>query len=503
MTESTLTLKVLRKHGPNSIFRKRAELKYKNSLSIFAFQILTIASQLVYGAISSRLVSALDFGLYASSLAIIAIVNLVFSSAFTEDVIRNSRLEGFGLRRLVSKALIFGSTSFAVVFAAGVLLHIFSGLSLLSLFVAGLIAMVSPLQNILVGIYSRDNLFFSSSLLGFVSSVLGFLTAGVLVIFSPTATSLLVSPLIASLGFVLVGGSKFRKHLFPLEIPRKVEFSLSGFSSKLFIYRAVWFLNSNLSRWVLILAGAQKELGHLNRAEVLSSVPIFQLQSSINKPFYPKYADISLKSGESKSESLNFTKSIGAVTILLWPSLIISSMIVQQLTLILFGPNWVLAASITPILFIAGGLQIPVVLMSTAVETNLLFRKTYLAESVILGLQIAFFILAWGKLDLLSVAIEMALVMSLRFVFYLWILSGQQLLGIYPIARSMILALVICALVAASLFFSKLLLVSLCNFDDSLSTLLAGALVAVAWLFFILFTRKGKITTTRFVWLIS
>ncbi|NDE89366.1 MAG: hypothetical protein EB055_05270, partial [Micrococcales bacterium] len=261
--------------------------------------------------------------------------------------------------------------------------------------------------------------------------------------------------------------------------------------------------NSNLSRWVLILAGAQKELGHLNRAEVLSSVPIFQLQSSINKPFYPKYADISLKSGESKSESLNFTKSIGAVTILLWPSLIISSMIVQQLTLILFGPNWVLAASITPILFIAGGLQIPVVLMSTAVETNLLFRKTYLAESVILGLQIAFFILAWGKLDLLSVAIEMALVMSLRFVFYLWILSGQQLLGIYPIARSMILALVICALVAASLFFSKLLLVSLCNFDDSLSTLLAGALVAVAWLFFILFTRKGKITTTRFVWLIS
>ena len=457
----------------------------------------------MYGSLSSRLVSALDFGLYASSLAIVALVALVFSSAFTEDVIRNSRLENFGLRSLVSKAVIFGCGSFAVVFAAGIMLHVFSGLSLWSLCATGLIAMLAPIQNILIGLYSRDNLFFSSSLLGFASSVLGFLAAGIFITFSPTSTSLLASPLIASLGFVAVGGYKFRKTLLPLEKTKKEDFRLSGFSSKLFIYRAAWFLNSNFPRWVLIFTGAQRELGHLNRAEVLSSVPIFQLQSAINKPFYPKSAALSLKAGASKMSSLDFSNSIGACLLLLWPSFLISSAVVKELTLILFGSNWELAASITPVLFVIGALQIPVVLMSTAVETNLLFRKTYIAESLILASQILIFILALGKLDLLNVALEMALIMFLRFIFYLGVLRGEELLNIYPIAKSMFLALGICALVSASQFLSTLLIVSLFKTDQSTSALLAGALVGVVWLSLILFTRKGKITSTHFTWLIS
>ncbi len=149
-------------------------MKYKSSISILSFQILTTVFQLAYAGFTSRMGTPLEFGYYASALAAQGFLTLVFSSTFTADVVRASTVDEQVTRRLFSRALLTSVLAFICALALGFTLtgitHIPFGVFLATAALAGL----TPIQLFLWGVYSQRKMLTRASFLGFFGSVTGF-----------------------------------------------------------------------------------------------------------------------------------------------------------------------------------------------------------------------------------------------------------------------------------------------------------------------------------------
>lgn len=478
-------------------------MKFKSSISILSFQICTLAFQLAYAAFSSRLAAPSEFGYYASGLAVQAIFALVFSSGFAEDVIRNHNLKISRMGEITSRALTTGAVAFLLVLALGYVMNIFIGISIELVIMTSVISGLTPLQNLLLGCFSQQRMLTLSSFLAFSSAVAGFLVGALFLKISPSASSLMASPLVASLLFVSFGCLKYKSSLFPLEKPSWTNVRPSKFAFRIFLYRVFWFLNSNLSRWTLIFGGHQPILGHLNRSEVISSVPIQQLQSSIVNPFYPRAAILAKSvSGENQIRLL-LTKATGSLIFLSWTIFTICALGIQNLVAILLGGNWSIAAIVAPLLFAIGALQIPVVILSTVVETQLLFRKAYLAESFLLLLQGAALVVYFGNIgNLTFIILLMGIVMALRFIIYMRILAERKLVDSYSISIYSLVALLASMCFGLLHKLTSFTLISM-SLPDSFVSLLASSILGLVWLCLLLLTRRGKNLLKDFSWLIK
>lgn len=478
-------------------------MKYKSSISILTFQICTLAFQLAYAGFSSRQAAPSEFGFYASGLAIQAIFTLIFSSGFAEDVIRNHDLNVYRIGGITSRALTTGVVAFLIVLALGHLLQALISIPFELVIMTSLISGLTPIQNLLLGCYSQQKMFALSGFISFCSAVAGFIVGAISLTFSPTSASLMASPLVATLLFVSIGAIKYKSSLFPLETPSWANVRPSKFAFRIFIYRVFWFLNSNLARWALILTGLQPILGHLNRSEVVSSVPIQQLQSSIVNPFYPRAAALS-KNGTTENENaFLITKASGAVVILVWTLFTICALGIQNLVCILLGTNWALASSVAPFLFGIGAIQIPVVVLSTVVETHLLFKKAYLAETLLVFLQAAGIVFFFEKIaDLNFIITLMGAAMALRFLCYLGILVQRKFVDGILISKYLVVAL----LVSASFWLLHALLTMMLTFINCPTNavqLIASAILGSIWFASLSVTKVGRTVFRDFSWLIK
>lgn len=474
-------------------------MKFKNSAFILGFQVLTTLLQLIYGAVSSRMVDPLQFGYYATCLALSAVSAMAFSSGYTEDVILNYEDENKSLNEVFSKALISGLLGFLFTVLVGILLFELWKIPVNLALTTALIVMFTSAQNVILGVFSRERHFIKSALLAFVCSLVGFIFATFAIFVDPSANSLLISPLVALLSFVAAGGFFYRDTLFPIKKPEFKYFSAKGFKSNILIYRVLWFLNSNITRWSLIGNGFHNSLGQLNRSEVVSSVPLQQVQAALNKPFYPK---ASRNSKESIEISFPFTKALGSLIFLGSVFLTIGALCVREIAVLFLGGKWGSAAEVAVLLLIIGIFQIPTVIMSTVIETRALFRGTYIVESCILLFQLIFLVVLAGQDNLTVIVFLMLYSMILRFVAYLILLLMARLLHLRALLGWILLSsfasivIIICVNLLTDVIY-------MFGFSQTIANLSSAILTAIALLFFIANTKFGKKTLSYFAWLIS
>ena len=478
-------------------------MKYKSSFSILAFQILTTIFQLAYAAFTSRLGTPLEFGYYASALATQGFLTLIFSSTFMADVIRTDITEKHSVRKIFSRSLLTGIAAFLCALGLGMVFSTISQIPLGVFLVTAAMAGLTPMQLFVWGLYSQRKQLALASSLGFIGSLTGFLFGGVCFLLAPTATSLLISPLVALIFFLTAGSLHFRDQLFPLPSLSLQHIVPSKFASRTFIYRCYWFLNSNLIRWLLIFTGAQTTLGQLNRAEVLTSVPVQQLQSSIYNPFYPKAADVARKDAGGGLFRDSFSKASASLIFLTWTSFTLLALGIGDIVLLLLGSTWIEASSAAPLLLALGAVQIPVSIFSGVVEVRDKYEKAYVADITLVIIQVAAVLAAFSQLlNLNALVLFMCIVMSIRFLWYAVILIIERVLD----WRQLTYSVLVSGCTSAALFFlqTKLLeAVSASAPDFKASSLVASSLLGLVIVLVLALTSQGKKTLRSFTWLIQ
>lgn len=187
---------------------------------------------------------------------------------------------------------------------------------------------------------------------------------------SPGPAALLVSPVCSTLLQALATVCLNRKLLlgkpdFPGAAP-DLRFSWSVTALSL-----VSYLNGNIGRWAVARGVGAADFGQWNRADVLTSVPMQQLQTAFQQAVYPEFRhDVD---GNSRTRAV-WTDMLVLVA---WVSLPLSAaiaVIAPAVVPLLFGGGWSGAVALSAPLALVAGLQMITVTLGIALEATGRFR---------------------------------------------------------------------------------------------------------------------------------
>lgn len=242
---------------------------------------------------------------------------------------------------------------------------------------------LSPLLGLATGLMARLGKFRGLALITLGSNVAGMLVGAAAVTAWQSASSLIVSAAVAQvltlIGAVaatdgcLLGVANFRNARADI-----------GYSGKLASTSMLSYMTGNIVKFSMVRGIDAASLGHWNRAEVLTSIPMQQMQSALIRAVYPQFRhDID----ESARARTVWTDMLILVS---WVALTISAIafvLVPPIVPLLFGAGWELAAALAGPLAIVGGLQIVSTLLASAVEALGKFRWLLWTEIVLIVIQ--------------------------------------------------------------------------------------------------------------------
>lgn len=354
----------------------------------YGSQLVTVVAQFVYAAITARLVGAAGFGEYAIALAVNGLVALLAMGGLGQAASRMIEIDRTRVRALVTYALLLGFAAGAVLFLTAPVWAWLWGVeaSASPIRWLALSSCLSPLLGLATGLMARMGKFRGLAMITLGSNLAGMVVGGLAVTTWRSASSLIVSAAVAqmlTLLFALLLGTE--RHLLGLSALRKGKSEI-GFSRRLTGTSTLAYLTGNIVKFSMARGIDGASLGYWNRAEVLTSIPMQQIQSALIRAVYPEFRhDIS----ESSRARVAWTDLLILVA---WLALTLSAfafVLIPPLVPILFGDGWEMASSLAGPLAIAGALQILSTLLASAVEALGRFRWIVSTEVILIGVQIA------------------------------------------------------------------------------------------------------------------
>jgi O-antigen/teichoic acid export membrane protein len=199
----------------------------------------------------------------------------------------------------------------------------------------------------------------------------------------------------------------------------------------------------------------------------------------------------------------HFTKASSSLLLLTWSFLTLFALGIGDLVLLLLGNTWAEAASVAPLLIAIGAFQIPVSIFSGVVEVRNKFEKAYVAEVILLGIQVASIIALIGQItDLTTSVCIMGSITLLRLFWYAGILISDKVLEF----RSFFASVFMAGCTAAILYYLHLSLESAIRSSNSgieHAPLLVSSLLGLILILMISSTSHGRRKFREFAWLIQ
>ena len=355
----------------------------------YGSQVVTIVVQLVYAAITTRIVGAEDFGIYAIALSTSALFSILATGGIGQAVARLHRVDPRQIASLYSVAIILGVLgALALYLAAPFIATLWATpAATKSLQVVSLIALFSPSFGLLTGLDRRLGRFARLSMLLLASNIVGFALGAISVALWANASTLLVSPIVAYVLPTIALSILARKHiswrhLFRLQ---RSDATHVTFSLKVMASRLISYVNWNLGKYVTTVALGVSTFGYWNRADVVTTVPATQIQLAVTQAVYPEFRhDID----DSSRAKRIWADMLGLGAWLYWPLAAIAMVLSPVVIPILFGPSWTVSAEMAPALALAAGVQGVLVLLGSAIEALGRFRLIWGAQTVFLAVQI-------------------------------------------------------------------------------------------------------------------
>lgn len=347
-------------------------------------QVAITLFQFGYAAVTSRLVPDTGFGSVAVALSLSAIVSLIAQGGLGQATARTFELNP-------------GKVSFLVLFAIG--LGVVAGLLLIVLaspwaalwgapdavkptMLVGLTALLAPLSGLLLGILRRLGEFRALAVSGMLTSSAGMAIGIVAVINAPGPMTLLVSTVVGSLLLTIVALILTREYWWARPDATAARADL-GFAWRVLALNMLSFLTLNVSKWSVSRWLGTDVLGQWNRADVLTSVPIYQAVTPLIQAMYPEFRhDIGVQARTRHAWT-------DYLTLVAWVCFPLSAILAGAAPLtiaILIGPGWGLAAAIAPLLAIRSGIGVIATALASALESVGRFRLLAATSLASLGL---------------------------------------------------------------------------------------------------------------------
>jgi O-antigen/teichoic acid export membrane protein len=351
----------------------------------YGAQAATILLQLGYTAITSRLLTPDVFGVYAVAILVAGFVTLIGNGGLSYAVTRMRVIERQRLVNLTFYGLLLGS-------GAGVFLVLTSALwaslwgtpeASSAIQLMGIAAFMAPLTALTAGLLRREGRFKSLAIGTLASNTIGMLLGIAAAHRWGTAASLLVYVL-TSQALLLIVGQIFTKGLL-LGRPRfNRERSDLHFSFRLTASNILSYLILNLGPWAIARALPSSILGHWNRAETVSTIPFYQVQTALIQAVSPEFRHDIEHSGRAHKV---WTDLLSLASWVALPACAILAVLVPQLTVLILGDKWVLAGQLASVFALVGGIKLLTGLLSSGLEVLGRFKWVWITQLLLLAVQ--------------------------------------------------------------------------------------------------------------------
>ncbi|MEO5314988.1 oligosaccharide flippase family protein [Pseudarthrobacter sp. CC12] len=419
---------------------------------VYSAQLLTVLAQFAYAAVTSRAVGPAGFGAYAVALAVTGLVSLLAMGGLGQTISRMDVIEPTRVRPLVTYAVLLGGgCGLILLFTApfwGWLWGVESASDPIRWLAIS--SSLSPLLGLATGLMARTGKFRSLALITLSSNILGMVTGALAVIHWHTASSLVVSTAVAQT-LTLVGAIiSSERGLLGLSAIRKGHADI-GYSRRLTSTNMLSYLTGNIVKFSMTRGIDTASLGHWNRAEALTSIPMQQIQSALIRAVYPEFRHDIEDSARAKVVWTDMLVLVAGASMTLSA---VALVLVPPVIPWLFGSNWETAAALAGPLAIAGGLQILSTLLASAVEALGRFRWIVSTEVILIGVQVISAVLVLVTHTLFIAVIALILTNVVRHGWHIFLLGRRGYLDIPRLLKNYIMALGLSTFIGLGLWCS-------------------------------------------------
>lgn len=338
----------------------RKGLFYSLSESYF-----TIAIQLASAMILARLLTPEEIGIYAVSLAIIGIAQVLRDFGIGSFLIQERELKDSHISTAFGFSLAIGISLFSVVYLTAPWLAAFyeEPRLLETIHISAINFLVLPFCTISVALLRRNMAFKRLAAVNVIAAFTGFVVGTTLAYHGFGPNSMAVAAVAANLvtGTLAWLARQDRRLILPGFVEWRVILSFGGQSSAANIVTTISMDINDLALGKIL---GFEPVALISRAQGVMNLFHRDLMSAVRNVAYPAFAKAH-RDGEPVDEK--YVASVTSVTAFAWPFYGFVSIYAYELIRLMFGPQWDEAAELVPIFCLAGAFAAVVNLLLPAI----------------------------------------------------------------------------------------------------------------------------------------
>ena len=297
-----------------------------------------LVGQLVYTALTARLISPSEFGAYATAQALLMLVGYFALTTVGNALIRHPTLN----REVIGTAWILtagagGVVALVVLAAAGPWADLWrspEAAPLIRLFAPQVV--LGSLAVVPVSLIRRELRYRTASLIETTSALVGFAVGAALALSLRSAEALVGGQVTASAVLLGLGAFIARSEL-SLSYDRAHARSLFAFSGQVSVQNLSHYINNTLPSFVVSRSFGQASLGFFSRASLLVGLPLTFLAQGATKTLYPIYPRFRESAEECRRMMIDVTS---VATMIVWPLFAALAGLAPVVVEVLLGDQW-------------------------------------------------------------------------------------------------------------------------------------------------------------------
>lgn len=311
---------------------------------------------LVVAGVLARLLSPDDFGVVAIATVIIAFFNLFTDMGVSPAIVQHKSLTKEELSDIFSFTVWTGIGISALFFAASWLIAGYYGSDILRTLCQLLsVNLFFASANIVPGaLFYRNKEFKFIAVRSFIIQIAGGAGAVIAALCGAGLYALIINPILSSILIFAISYQRYPQRLRPtlgLGVLRKI-FSYSAYQ---FLFNVINYFSRNLDKLLIGKYMSMSDLGYYEKSYRLMMLPlqnITQVITPVMHPIFSDFQDDKNKLATSYERIIRFLSFIGL------PLSVLLFFTAEEVTLIIFGDQWLPSVPVFRILSLSVGVQI-------------------------------------------------------------------------------------------------------------------------------------------------
>lgn len=373
---------------------------------------VALVAQVLYTALTARLISPDGFGAYAAALALVSFVSYFALSTLGSAVIRHERHNPEVVGTAFAVTIIAGVAASIVIFFAAspwaVLWDLPESEALGRLF--AIVVSFSALSVIPLALLRKSLSYRTAAVIESTSQVAGMAAGVVLAYQLRSATALVIGQTIAA-GLTAALAMFVRRQELVFRFSRAEARSLLAFSGRVSLQSIVYYGLYTAPSLVISRMFGGTVLGIYSRASAIVLLPTTHLWMGVTKTLYPLVARAR---GDTLRLQHLIESSVVSMTGLLWPIFAAVAGAAPLLVEILLGPRFSDVAAMLPPVLVWGAINFAYVVAGNPLE--------------VLGFQRVIWRVQLVWIVLLAIALTTGILTGISVIGLLWLVAGVQIL---------------------------------------------------------------------------